>query len=79
MIMKDNIYKIFDSLPNDALLSIKDVCKLFSCSPPTIYRGVKNGTFPKPIRPTVRTSRWRVGDLRKALKGNQNYKKGENK
>lgn len=76
--MKERVLGVFDSLPDDALLTIKDVCKLFACSAPTIWRNVKNGQFPEPIRPTLRTTRWRVGDVRRVLKGNSNNK-GEQK
>jgi len=75
--MKERVYGIFDSLPDDALLTIKDLCKLFACSAPTIWRNVKSGQFPEPIRPTLRTTRWRVGDIRKILKGNKQINKGE--
>ena len=67
--MKRNIYEVFDDLPNDALLDIKEVCEMFCCSQPTIWRNVKSNKFPKPIKPTLRTTRWRVIDLRIALKG----------
>ena len=65
--MKERVYGIFDSLPNDALLTIKDICKLFACSEPTIWRNIKNGKLPEPIKPTLGLRRWRVGDIRKIL------------
>ena len=74
--MKEHIYGLFDSLPNDALLTIKDVCKLFACSELTIRRNVKNGKLPEPIKPTIGTIRWRVGDIKRILKGNK-YIKGD--
>jgi len=75
--MKEHIYGLFDSLPDDALLTVKDICKLFACSELTIRRNVKNGKLPEPLNPTIGTVRWRVGDIRRILRSTKKIKGGK--
>jgi len=56
----------FDSLPDSARSPLPIVCGLFSISPATAWRRVKAGLLPMPIK-EGNTTRWVVGDLRKAL------------
>ena len=56
----------FDLLPDDALISIDVLCALRERSRASIWRDVKSGYCPTPIRIGARCTRWRVGDLRKA-------------
>lgn len=56
----------FDSLPDTARAALPVVCGLFSISKATVWRRVQTGLIPKPIREGGST-RWLVGDLRKAL------------
>ncbi len=58
---------VFDDLPESAFVSLYVVCALFGCSPATIWRRVRAGQLVMPHRIGLRTTRWRVGDLRKAL------------
>ncbi len=57
--------KTFDELPNDAYVRqsqlIPDPIPL---SPATLWREVKAGRFPRPIKLTERCSAWRVSDIR---------------
>lgn len=62
--------KNFDALPNSAYVRIPTVAALFACSPATIWRGVRNGRIPKPIKHFGHMSSWNVGELRAALQGN---------
>jgi predicted DNA-binding transcriptional regulator AlpA len=59
-------FAAFDVSPDSALVAQSVVQKLYSCSPATIWRRVKSGDIPAPIK-IVGSTRWRVGDLRKAL------------
>jgi predicted DNA-binding transcriptional regulator AlpA len=61
--------KNFDSLPGSAFVRIPTVAALFACSPATIWRGVRDGRIPKPVKHFERASAWNVGALRDALKG----------
>lgn len=57
----------FDELPESAFVSLHVVCALFCCSPATIWRRVRAGLLASPHRIGLRTTRWRVGDIRKEL------------
>lgn len=64
--------KHFDALPNSAHVRVPVVMALFACSPATVWRGVRNGRLPKPVKLFERASAWNVGALRLALKGQGN-------
>lgn len=57
----------FDSLPNSAFVRLKVVAGLYGCSPSTVWRGVKSGRIPAPIKLTENCTGWRVAELRKSL------------
>lgn len=58
----------FDHLPDSARIDQKAVETLLSCSATSIWRWVKNGTLPRPMK-YGRAVRWRVGDVRALLDG----------
>lgn len=58
---------VFDKLPESAFVPLFVVCALFCCSPATVWRRVRAGQLASPHRIGLRTTRWRVGDLRKDL------------
>lgn len=41
-----------------------DVTPLLPFSAPTLWRKVKDGTFPKPVKLSSRVTAWTVGDIR---------------
>ena len=57
----------FDVLPDSSFVRLPVVRGLFACSPITVWRRVRAGTLPKPVKLSPRVTAWRVGDLRKAL------------
>lgn len=59
--------KSFDELPDSAYVALPVVCSLFSCSPATAWRRVRDGLLVAPRRIGTRTTRWQVGELREAL------------
>lgn len=61
----------FDQLPDDALTDVGVVATLYSCSKATVWRRVKSGHIPEPRRAGLGSTRWRVGDIRIALKAVQ--------
>jgi predicted DNA-binding transcriptional regulator AlpA len=61
--------KNFDSLPGSAHVRLPIVAALFACSPATIWRGVRDGRIPKPVKHFERASAWNVAELRAALQG----------
>lgn len=57
----------FDSLPGSAHVRLPVVRGLYGASASTIWRGVRLGTIPKPIKLSDNLTAWRVSDLRAAL------------
>ena len=49
------------------LIDLKSLARLLALSPGTIRRKVKNGSFPRPIRLSEQTTRWRRGDVEQWL------------
>jgi prophage regulatory protein len=49
-----------EAFPPNALIRLTDVCRLVGLSRSTIYRRVSDGTFPRPLRVSVRSVRWRM-------------------
>lgn len=53
-------------LPDDAFVSIEVLCALRERSRASIWRDIRDGNCPPPVKIGSRCTRWRVGDLRKA-------------
>lgn len=70
----------FDELPDSALIrerhlvdkKIQGYLPPVPFSAPTLWRKVKNGTFPKPVKVSARITAWRVSDIRAWLANLQN-------
>lgn len=71
--MSDQITS-FDALPDSAFLRESQLVQSskrpetpapLPFSAPTLWRKVKNGTFPKPVKLSERITAWKVGDVRK--------------
>lgn len=56
----------FDQLPDSARVALPVVCGLFGISQATAWRRTKSRLLPAPVKEGG-TTRWLVGDLRKAL------------
>ena len=54
----------FDSLPASAHVRLPIVAAWRGVSAPTIWRWVKSGRLPAPVKLGPNTTAWRVGDLR---------------
>lgn len=58
----------FDSWPDSTLVDDKTVADVFGCSRNTVWRRAKaGGIWPKAIKVSDQQTRFRVGDIRKAL------------
>lgn len=57
----------FDALPDSAHVALPVVAGLYGCSAPTVWRRVRDGSIPRPHKVSPGCTRWRVGDLRRAL------------
>ncbi len=53
-----------NSLPEIGFVRIKEVLKIFPIGKSTWWDGVKEGRFPKPIKIGIRTTAWKVEDIR---------------
>ena len=67
----------FDALPDGAYIRASrlvidpkrpDIPAPVPFSAPTLWRKVKNKTFPSPVKLSDRVTAWRVGDVREWLK-----------
>lgn len=58
--------KCFESLPDSANVGIQVVQGLFDWGPSSVWRAVKDGRLPMPLKFGGAT-RWNVGDLRRTL------------
>jgi len=58
-----------EPFPPNALLRLKDVCRLVGLSRSSIYKRVADGTFPRPLRVSERSVRWRMQDLQEWTTG----------
>jgi len=54
-------------LPETGFLRLPDVLSLIPVSKTSWYSGVAEGRYPKPIRLSIRTSAWKVEDIRKLI------------
>lgn len=61
-------FKNFPSLPDCALVDARVVCPLYGISKATLWRRISQGLVPQPMKLSARSTRWRVGDLRKHLR-----------
>lgn len=58
----------FDALADSALVDDKTVAAICGCSRKTVWeRAKKGGIWPKAIKVSANQTRFRVGDIRKAL------------
>ena len=51
------------SVQPDAILRVDAVAERIGLARPTIYRMVKDGEFPRPVKITTRAVGWRESDL----------------
>lgn len=54
-------------LPDEALIRMKRVCEFTPFAPATLWRRVRDGSFPKPIKVSDNITAWRWGDVRRWL------------
>ncbi len=54
-------------LPGSGLLRVSKILELIPVSKSTWWKGVKNGTFPKPIKLGKRMTAWRASDIERLI------------
>jgi len=70
----------FDSLPNSAFLRLNQLisCGLIPFSANTVWRKVREGKFPTPVRISSQITAWKVSDIRNWQKDPSQYRHGRN-
>jgi len=56
-------YNDLSSLPSSAIIRLPDVLRLFPVSKSRWWDGVRKGEYPKPVKLSVRSRGWRIGDI----------------
>ena len=56
----------FDTLPDTAHMSVKDVAAMLRVSAATVWRMVKAKQLAEPVKLSTRCTRWQAGQVRKA-------------
>jgi len=67
MAKKTNLSGDFDKKSDTALVDVKVVAELLDVHPNSVWRLARSGKLPTPVKVSEQTTRWRVGDLRKAV------------
>lgn len=57
----------FDSLPDIAYIRLPVLKRLYGISSASCWRGVKNGSIPRPVKLSTRCTAWNVGLVRASL------------
>ncbi len=72
---KPNTSSEFSSLPDDALVRVSLLISwaLIPFSASTLWRKVRQGEFPAPVRVSSQVTAWRVGDVRVWLRDPAQY------
>jgi len=55
------------NFPDIGFMRLEGVLHVFPVSKTTFYEGIKTGLYPAPVKLGVRTSAWRVGDIKKLI------------
>jgi predicted DNA-binding transcriptional regulator AlpA len=56
------------AMPDDTLISLRDVLPMIQVSRTTLWRMVNAGNFPKPITVGTRLNRWHLGAVREMVR-----------
>ncbi|QBJ79586.1 AlpA family transcriptional regulator [Aquitalea sp. USM4] len=63
----------YGALPATGFVRLADLRQIIPLSDSSIWRRVKTGTFPKPLKLSERVTAWNVVDIRKFLADPVNY------
>lgn len=58
-------------LPETGFVRLPDVLKVFPVSKSTWWAGVKDGSYPQPVKLASRITAWRVEDIRELIASKQ--------
>ena len=72
------IHLITKEVPKTGFLRLKQVLEIIPVGATNWWQGCKSGRFPKPVKLTLRTTAWKIEDIR-ALIESYNKKESEEK
>ena len=72
--LQQEVLQNFDYLPDNSLVRLPTIMALYGLSKSTILREIKRGNLPKPIKLSLRTTAWKVKDIRFNLKNKKGLK-----
>jgi predicted DNA-binding transcriptional regulator AlpA len=52
---------------DDVLMTTRETCRFLSVDVATLYRGIRAGRFPKPIKITSHRNRWSRNECQRAI------------
>lgn len=55
------------TFPVEGFVRLPQILSFLSISKSCFYKGIREGRFPAPVKLTVRTSAWRVSEIRKIV------------
>lgn len=58
---------MINQFDNESLLPIQHIRMLLQVSDPTVWRWVRDGKFPQPVKRINRIRYWRAGDVKRWL------------
>lgn len=58
---------LWRDMPDDALLSVREIGALAGRSRSSVWRDVKEGYLPQPVRVGPKSARWRIKDVRRYM------------
>jgi len=62
--LQQEVLRNFNFLPDNSLVRLPTLMALYGLSKSTILREIKRGNLPKPIHLSLRTTAWKVKDIR---------------
>ena len=61
--MTTKTYNDLSTLPENAVIRLPDVLRLYPVSKSHWWQGIKDGVYPKPVKLGLRARGWRIGDV----------------
>lgn len=65
--MANDSTRSLDTLPDTALLSVREIAQHLGVSQTWVWRATRAGRIPQPVRLSAKCTRWPAGPVRTAL------------
>ncbi len=60
-------YNLVNGLPQEGFVRLPQILAVIPISKTQFWQGIKDGKFPAPVKLGVRTSAWRVSEIRELI------------